>query len=80
MVFGLKIGEEWRLQLKTVGQYVNFLKDKGFMLKEDAIGFITFGKQKTNATDEITITAIEMTLKTKKNLTATSLSLYWKRL
>lgn len=52
--------------MKTVGQYVNFLKDKGFMLKEDAIRHISFGKQKTNATDEITITAIELTLKSQK--------------
>nr|WP_295971938.1 DUF6123 family protein [uncultured Bacillus sp.] len=55
------------ITLKTVTQYVDFLKEKGFMLKEDAIGFITFGQQSTNATDEITITAIELTLKTQKD-------------
>ncbi|MBB6444631.1 DUF6123 family protein [Bacillus benzoevorans] len=55
-----------KITLKTVGQYVDFLKEKGFMLKDDAIGFISFGKQTTNATDEITITAIELTLKTQK--------------
>ena len=59
------LGEEWR-KLKTVSHYVDFLKEKGFNLKEDAIGFIHFGKQYTNASDEITIAAIELTLKTQK--------------
>lgn len=52
--------------MKTVSQYVDFLNEKGFRLKDDAIGFIQFGKQYTHATDELTITAVELTLKTQK--------------
>jgi len=52
--------------LKTVAQYVDFLESKGFQLREDAIGFIHFGKQYTKATDELTNTAIELTLKAQK--------------
>ncbi|WP_338451857.1 DUF6123 family protein [Niallia oryzisoli] len=52
--------------MKTVAQYVDFLKSKGFHLREDAIGFIHFGKQYTKATDELTNTAIELTLKAQK--------------
>ena len=53
-------------KVKTVDQYVDFLEENGIMLKYDAIDYITFNKQKINATDEITNTAIELTLKTKK--------------
>jgi hypothetical protein len=52
--------------LKTVTHYVDFLKGKGFNLREDTIGFIKFGQNSTNATEEITIAAIELTLKTQK--------------
>jgi Family of unknown function (DUF6123) len=52
--------------LKTVAQYVDFLESKGFNLREDAIGFIHFGKQYTSASDEMTNTAIELTLKAQK--------------
>jgi Family of unknown function (DUF6123) len=52
--------------LKTVAQYVDFLDSKGFHLQEDAINFIHFGKQYTNASDELTNTAIELTLKAQK--------------
>ncbi|WP_394232723.1 DUF6123 family protein [Niallia oryzisoli] len=52
--------------MKTVAQYVDFLESKGFQLREDAIGFIHFGKQYTKATDELTNTAIELTLKAQK--------------
>lgn len=50
----------------TVEEYLHNLKGKGFQLQEDAIGFIYFGKHYTNATDEIIITAIEVTLKAQK--------------
>lgn len=52
--------------MKTVVHYVEFLNEKGFSLKESEIAYITTVKQKHNATDEITNTAIELTLKTKK--------------
>jgi hypothetical protein len=52
--------------LKTVAQYVDFLDSKGFHLQEDVISFIHFGKQYTNASDELTNTAIELTLKAQK--------------
>lgn len=52
--------------MKTVAQYVDFLESKGFHLQEDAVGFIQFGQQYTNASDELTNTAIELTLKVQK--------------
>jgi hypothetical protein len=52
--------------LLTVEEYLHNLKGKGFQLQEDAIGFIYFGKHYTNASDEILITAIEVTLKAQK--------------
>ena len=53
-------------RVKTVKQYINFLESKGFTLHDDAIGFIQFGKQYTKASDELTNTAIELTLKAQK--------------
>lgn len=50
----------------TVEQYVDNLKARGFQFQEDAIGFIYFGKRYTNANDELTNTAIEVTLKAQK--------------
>lgn len=46
--------------------YLQFLKSKGFIFREDALGFIYFGKQYTNASDELTNIAIELTLKAQK--------------
>lgn len=53
--------------LKTVEDYIKFLQSKGFQFQEDAVGFIYFGKQYTNASDELTNTAIELTLKAQKS-------------
>jgi len=55
------------LSVRTVEEYLHYLKGKGFQFQEDAIGFIFFGKHYTNATDEIIITAIELTLKAQKS-------------
>jgi hypothetical protein len=52
--------------LKTVEEYLSFLQSKGFQFQEDAVGFIFFGKHYTNASDELTIAAIELTLKAQK--------------
>ncbi|WP_246017801.1 DUF6123 family protein [Mesobacillus subterraneus] len=52
--------------VRTVEDYLLHLKGKGFQLGEDAIGFIYFGQQYTNSTDEITNAAIEITLKAQK--------------
>lgn len=52
--------------VRTVENYLHYLEGKGFQFQEDAIGFIYFGKHYTNASDEIIITAIEMTLKAQK--------------
>jgi hypothetical protein len=46
--------------------YLQLLGSKGFQFGEDAIGFIYFGKQYTNASDELARTAIELTLKAQK--------------
>ncbi|GAA0348132.1 hypothetical protein GCM10008967_43080 [Bacillus carboniphilus] len=53
--------------MKTVGDYISFLEEKGFKLGEDAISFIFFGKQFTKASDQLVIWAIEWTLKIKQN-------------
>lgn len=47
-------------------EYINFLQVKGFKFQEDALGFIYFGKQYANASDEQAIAAIELTLKAQK--------------
>lgn len=53
--------------VRTVDEYLHFLEGKGFHFHEDAIGFIYFGKQYTNAPDELINTAIELTLKAQKS-------------
>ncbi|MDP4083510.1 MAG: DUF6123 family protein [Bacillota bacterium] len=53
--------------MQTLEEYLQSLKGKGFQLQEDAIGFIYFGKHYTNASDEITNAAIELTLKAQKS-------------
>lgn len=50
-----------------IGDYLQLLKSKGFQFDEAAIGFIYFGKQYTNASDELARTALELTLKAQKN-------------
>ena len=52
--------------MQTLEEYLHNLKGKGFQLREDAIGFIYFGKHYTNASDEVIMTAIELTLKAQK--------------
>ncbi|GIN60823.1 hypothetical protein J27TS8_08160 [Robertmurraya siralis] len=47
--------------------YLQLLSSKGFQFGEDAIGFIYFGKQYTNASDELARTALELTLKAQKS-------------
>lgn len=53
--------------MRTVEEYLHYLKGKGFQFQEDAIGFIFFGKHYTNASDELMNTAIELTLKAQKS-------------
>ena len=48
-----------------VEQYIEQLESKGFQLGEDGKGFIFFGKEMTNAPDELVNAAIELTLKSK---------------
>ncbi|WP_180955686.1 MULTISPECIES: DUF6123 family protein [Bacillus] len=52
--------------VRTVEEYLHELQSKGFHFREDAVGFIYFGKNYTNANDELTNTAIELTLKVQK--------------
>lgn len=49
-----------------VDEYISFLQGKGFKFKEEALGFIYFGKNYTNASDELVNAAIELTLKAQK--------------
>ncbi|MDX5474333.1 MAG: DUF6123 family protein [Bacillaceae bacterium] len=46
--------------------YINYLKSKGFVFKEDALGFIEFGKHYTASPDHLVNIAIEITLKAQK--------------
>ncbi|MDX8362931.1 MULTISPECIES: DUF6123 family protein [Bacillaceae] len=50
----------------TVEEYIQYLTNKGFHFREDALGFITFGQQYTKSTDELVNSAIEITLKVQK--------------
>ncbi|MEI5907263.1 DUF6123 family protein [Bacillus spongiae] len=51
---------------RTVEEYLMHLEDKGFILSEEAVGFIFFGKKLTGASDELVNAAIEVTLKVKQ--------------
>ncbi|WP_018660245.1 DUF6123 family protein [Heyndrickxia acidiproducens] len=50
----------------SLGEYILFLRGKGFKFKDDVIHFIYFGKQYTNAPDPIVQAAIELTLQAQK--------------
>ncbi|MFD2680613.1 DUF6123 family protein [Bacillus seohaeanensis] len=52
--------------MKTTEEFLIHLENKGFKLQEDAIGFIYFGKNYTNASDQLVNNAIEITLKAQK--------------
>jgi len=52
--------------MSTLEEYLLILRSKGFHFGEDAIGFIYFGKQYTEASDVLIKTAIELTLKIQK--------------
>ncbi|WP_075982063.1 DUF6123 family protein [Bacillus massilinigeriensis] len=52
--------------MKTVEEYLLHLESKGFIFGEDSVGFIYFGQRYTNASDELTNTAIELTLKAQR--------------
>ncbi len=52
--------------VQTVEEYLLYLQDKGFHLREDAKGFIMFGQHYTEASDKMVIAAIEWTLKVQK--------------
>ena len=51
----------------NVHNYIEQLEHKGFVFREDAKGFIYFGKEMTGAKDEIVNVAIEITLKAQKS-------------
>ncbi|HZG59401.1 MAG TPA: DUF6123 family protein [Anoxybacillus sp.] len=51
---------------QTLDEYIAFLASKGFHFREDALGFIQFGKQYTGAEDGLAVIALEMTLKAQK--------------
>jgi Family of unknown function (DUF6123) len=51
---------------QTLDEYIAFLASKGFHFREDALGFIQFGKQCTGAEDRLAVIALEMTLKAQK--------------
>jgi len=53
-------------QKYDLGEYIEYLKGKGFRFQEDAIGFIYFGKKYTNSPDFLAQVAIEWTLKIQK--------------
>ncbi|WP_100333652.1 DUF6123 family protein [Bacillus alkalisoli] len=47
-------------------EYIDNLKAKGFIFREDALGFIEFGKHYTGSSDHLVNIAIEITLKAQK--------------
>ncbi|WP_044894120.1 DUF6123 family protein [Bacillus alveayuensis] len=51
---------------QTLDEYIAFLASKGFHFRDDALGFIQFGKQYTGAEDHLAVIALEMTLKAQK--------------
>jgi len=53
-------------QKYDLGEYIEYLKGKGFRFQEDAIGFIYFGKKYTDSPDYLAQVAIEWTLKIQK--------------
>lgn len=53
--------------VRTLEDYLHYLRGKGFLFQEDAIGFIYFGKHYTSADDELIKTAIELTLKAQRS-------------
>jgi hypothetical protein len=55
-----------RQKRQTLDEYIAFLESKGFHFREDALGFIQFGKQYTGAEDGLAAIALEMTLKAQK--------------
>ncbi|MFC0271678.1 DUF6123 family protein [Metabacillus herbersteinensis] len=52
--------------VKTVTEYIQYLNEKGFSFGEDALGFIHFGQNYTDAKDALVIASIELTLKIQK--------------
>lgn len=54
------------MSVQNLEDYLLFLKEKGFHLQDDALGFIYFGKHSTNASDQLVNLAIEITIKTQK--------------
>ncbi|MBB5323549.1 hypothetical protein HNQ34_000641 [Anoxybacillus tepidamans] len=54
------------MKKQTVAQYFDFLASKGFRLGEDSFRFVQFGQQYAQASDELTIMALEWTLKIQK--------------
>lgn len=54
------------MRFSNVQDYLLHLKSKGFHFKEDVKGFIFYGQNLTNSSDELVILAIEATLKSQK--------------
>ena len=50
----------------NVEQYIEHLEYKGFIFGDDAKGFIFFGKEMTDSSDQVVKAAIEITLKAQK--------------
>ncbi|WP_456278640.1 DUF6123 family protein [Bacillus sp. AK128] len=48
-------------------EYLQFLKQKGFIFGEEELGFISFGQRYSGTNDIQVIAAIEITLKAQKH-------------
>jgi len=55
-----------RQKWQSLDEYIAFLQSKGFCLRDDALGFIQFGKQYAGAEDFLAIIALEMTIKVQR--------------
>jgi hypothetical protein len=50
-----------------IEEYLQFLKEKGFIFREEELGFISFGQRYSATNDQQVIAAIEITLKAQKH-------------
>ncbi|WP_246942001.1 DUF6123 family protein [Bacillus pinisoli] len=53
--------------MAKVEEYLQFLRGKGFIFREEELGFISFGQLYSGTNDAQVIAAIEITLKAQKH-------------
>jgi uncharacterized protein YdaT len=56
-----------KVNQKTVEEYIQFLRDKGFSFGEEEVGFVSFGQRYSGTSDDQVNAAIEITLKAQRH-------------